>query len=80
MKDRYYSVCAYVGDERVMKQTLTAKHRAEAIECGKVILRKRGFDISDEVHVVAVPIAGRQISKTLTGGNGRRRASRFHLM
>ena len=61
---RYYNVCAYLGNERVMKETLTARNRAEALDFGRLILKQRGFKPSD-VNLIAIPISRRRIDRLL---------------
>ena len=61
---RYYNVCAYVGNDRVMKETLTARNRAEALDIGRIVLKQRGFEPSG-VNLVVIPISLRRIDQLL---------------
>jgi hypothetical protein len=56
----YYNVCAYLGKNRVMKETLTARNRAQAADIGRAVLTERGFKLSD-VSLQVVPLSRRRI-------------------
>ena len=61
---RYYNVCAYFGNERVMKETLTARNQAEALAFGRIVLRQRGFRLAD-VTLEVIPITRRRIDQVI---------------
>jgi hypothetical protein len=62
--EHYYNVCAYIGRDRVMKETLTAENRAEALDIGRVVLSSRGFQLSD-VSIEVVPLSRRRMAHLL---------------
>ena len=62
--EHYYNVCAYIGKDRVMKETLTARSRAEALDIGRIVLRSRGFKFSD-VSFEVVPLSRRRMERLL---------------
>ena len=61
----YYNVCAYVGKDRVMKETLTARNRTEALDVGRVVVKSRGFKVSD-VSLEVVLLSRRRMERLLT--------------
>ena len=74
--EHYYNVCAYIGRDRVMKETLTARNRAEAADMGRLVLKSRGFKLLD-VSIEVVPLSRRRMERLLTQAPSRRaRASR----
>ncbi len=47
-----------------MKETLTARNRAEALDIGRIVLKQRGFEPSG-VNLVVIPISLRRIDQLL---------------
>lgn len=66
----YYNVCAYFEDARVMKETLTARDQAEALAIGRVVLKRRGFELS-KVNFEVIPLSRRRVDRLLAPGESR---------
>lgn len=43
MENEIYNVCAFIGDNRIMKEMLTAQNPKDARRQGRIVLRARGF-------------------------------------
>ena len=72
--EHHYNVCAYIGNDRVMKETLTARNRAQAADVGRVILTSRGFKLSD-ISLEIVPLSRRRMDRLLAPKKRSRRAA-----
>jgi hypothetical protein len=65
--EHYYNVVAYSGKDRVMKETLTARNRAQAADIGRAVLTARGFKLAD-VSIEVVPLDRRRMERLLSRG------------
>jgi predicted NAD-dependent protein-ADP-ribosyltransferase YbiA (DUF1768 family) len=63
----YYNVCAYIGDSRVMKEILTAMSQSEALAIGRIVLKERGFKLS-EVNLEVIRLSRRRMDRLLAPG------------
>ena len=73
--EHYYNVCAYIGKNRVMKETLTARNRNQAIVIGRAVLISRGFKLSN-VSLEIVPLSRPRMDRLL---RPRKRSALGHI-
>ena len=61
---RIYNVCAYQGQERVMKETLTATSKAEARAIGRIVLDARGLK-GRGIRLMVVPVSADALGQVI---------------